>query len=131
MSFCFRKWAVIYVGITQPFVWAIIPHVITIILCCLTMAAILLARRSHPLWRREDHSAEVVFITGGWRRPNGNQPEKKADSSQADESAFAPLHAVQGHGEDAAAVCRKCATCLLPVYNMLTVVLVAVSGCLE
>lgn len=114
MSFCLSKWAVIYAGSMRPFVWAIIPHVIIIILRRSLIVAISLARRSHPAGPGEDHSAKVVVATSDWC---------VSASSQANEGSFAPLKGT-ARREDASGR-RRCLpempklfiTCLLPVYS--------------
>lgn len=123
MSFCLSKWAVIYAGSMRPFVWAIIPHVIIIILRRSLIVAISLAWRSHPAGPGEDHSAKVVVATSDWW---------VSASSQAEESSFAPPKGT-ARREDAgdAAVCRRRPSCLLPVYYLFTAVLVALSSCLK
>lgn len=114
MSFCLSKWAVIYAGSMRPFVWAIIPHVIIIILRRSLIVAISLARRSHPAGPGKDHSAKVVVATSDWW---------VSASSQADEGSFAPLKGTARR--EVASGRRRCLpempelfiTCLLPVYS--------------
>lgn len=112
MSFCLSKWAVIYAGSMRPFVWAIIPHVIIIILRRSLIVAISLARRSHPAGRGPLRKGCCRHFRLG-----------VSVSSQAEEGSFAPLKGT-ARREDASGR-RRCLpetpklfiTCLLPVYS--------------
>lgn len=77
-------------------VWAIILHMIIIILFCLLIMAIsqgMLARWSHLIWLRKDHSTEVVLSLkrGGKHYPNEKQAEEEADLSQVDHGSHTSL----------------------------------------
>lgn len=116
MSFCLSKWAVIYAGSMRPFVWAIIPHVIIIILRRPLIVAISLARRSHPAGPGEDHSAKVVVATSDWGLAFHHGPRRAPSlPSRAWRDARSPETPLSAG--DAQAVYYLFITCLLPVYS--------------
>lgn len=74
-------------------VWAIILHMIIIILSCLLIMAIfqgMLARWSRLIWLCKDHSTEVVLALrrGVQHYPNEKQAGEEADLSKVDYAAL-------------------------------------------